>query len=802
MIKLSRFASVAAGLAVAVLAVVSCAREEFARPSAEKAELVPMQFTVGGELPSSDAAVRSALGTDGAVTFNAGDKIGIFSGGKEYEFTTEAGGASAVFSGEAPGAETWYALYPYYAEGSHSSIGTYPFSDKNVVTVVFPHEQKGVAGSFDPAANISIGKSATTTLQMKNLCGLLSVDIKSSDITEIVAISRNGLDKIAGLLRVKVEEDGTPVFVSSWSPALDTATPGVVENQDGYAIFFTPKEGETFAPGRYYICVPATTLSSGIRLRITNNKSEMAEIVGEKECVIERAKILDLGEIDSSKLKWNYALKLPMIKCSYPLPSRAANWQFMEPTGTFSSSISTPKEGTAGVRFELNSLAGDKYYYYASTGIAPTHGRQGFRFGDKPGDYFEFPALPGRKLVRVEIHAGTCKAAVRICKTDGTLAAGGDEKKPVGFHCMMEWNLADTQPGEAYRMVLGEQREDTDGNWCEMTDIVLFYETTVSGPTIFGVDETLSAIEDRTATNYNYEVTVNGLFSHAGEASMSEYKVGVEYREEGAAEWTALEAKATGGLISASVGGLEMLKFYDFRTWASIGDGEKTYSKIHKIGYVGMFSNNNADQSAKIAPGWPIFGGLKSQSGAMTTWIHERSANFSGTYPFSVRSQYGLRFISAESTGLSLGINFTDAGGANAWKEGGPDVWAYYSLPGVPGFKLTSARYAHYASNTAYRATTQNMNVICKGVTVTGEGTATVATPTDVVGNVPSAYVSDKFKYLKKPAADGSRASAEIVIWVFTAKIDEPETGVGYYIFGNHIGYLGLRWIYLNYVAE
>lgn len=113
---------------------------------------------------STKASISDAFGT---VVWNSDDTLSVFdspavNGGNK--FVTADGGEKAEFSGEAgtPSDGQFYALYPYSKSASYSD-GT--------ISAYLPQEQVAVAGSFDPAAFLMVGRSATTEIGFYDVLG-------------------------------------------------------------------------------------------------------------------------------------------------------------------------------------------------------------------------------------------------------------------------------------------------------------------------------------------------------------------------------------------------------------------------------------------------------------------------------------------------------------------------------------------------------------------------------------------------------------------------------------------------------
>jgi hypothetical protein len=157
-----------------MLALSSCSNDDN-EPVAQNA---PRQMTFSAGY-NEGAQTRATMDfSTKKVSFDAGDEISILSANNtNKEFTTEAGGASASFSGEAVNDTKFYAVYPYTA-------GLTLDSSTGVISgIEIPKSQwnnqfgKGYAGksSWDPKAPIAYAVTTDENLQFHNLCAILKI---------------------------------------------------------------------------------------------------------------------------------------------------------------------------------------------------------------------------------------------------------------------------------------------------------------------------------------------------------------------------------------------------------------------------------------------------------------------------------------------------------------------------------------------------------------------------------------------------------------------------------------------------
>ena len=123
------------------------------------------------------------------VKFDAEDKISILDGVNNNEFTTMGGGASALFSGTATPATTYYAIYPYQAGLSFDGTFIKKLSIPTIQSFTFT----GDCG-WDPSAPIAYAITTGTSFTFSNLCALLKV---TNDQEYVVTITIQDSDNAA-----------------------------------------------------------------------------------------------------------------------------------------------------------------------------------------------------------------------------------------------------------------------------------------------------------------------------------------------------------------------------------------------------------------------------------------------------------------------------------------------------------------------------------------------------------------------------------------------------------------------------
>lgn len=277
------------------LTTASCSQDDFDSTEATSEKLVEMSFIAG----SSQPVTRTVLGTDGStVTWQTNDQIGIgyntAINKKTYPFKTSTTGSEVRFWGQAADQQN-----PYFM--------MYPYQEKATITVKsntqaeyqydFPKNQKAVAGSFDPKANVSVGiiPHRGKKFIAYNVGGLLRFTIKGTSDVKQVKLLAVGQENLAGTIKstITFANDGK---ISAAQNQFSAASP---------VVNLTAESGSLEENKAYYIALPEQKLSQGLTLIfvLQNGKSILKKV--KQEVNIQRAQVYNLGEmtLDPTKAK-------------------------------------------------------------------------------------------------------------------------------------------------------------------------------------------------------------------------------------------------------------------------------------------------------------------------------------------------------------------------------------------------------------------------------------------------------------------------------------------------------------------
>ena len=288
------------------LTTASCSQDDFDSTEATSEKLVDMSFIAG----SSQPVTRTVLGTDGStVTWQTNDQIGIgynrTPGNKSLPFKTSSTGSNVIFWGQA-------------ADQPNSYFMMYPYQEKATITVKsntqaiyqynFPKEQKAIAGTFDPKANVSVGiiPQRGKPFIAYNVGGLLRFTIKGTSNVKQVKLLSIGQENLAGNLKstITFANDGK---ISVAKNEFTTASP---------VVNLTAESGSLEENKAYYIALPEQKLSQGLTLVfiLQNGKAILKKV--KQEVNIQRAQVYTLGEmtLDPTKAKDFILKNQPLIE--------------------------------------------------------------------------------------------------------------------------------------------------------------------------------------------------------------------------------------------------------------------------------------------------------------------------------------------------------------------------------------------------------------------------------------------------------------------------------------------------------
>ena len=288
------------------LTTASCSQDDFDSTEATSEKLVDMSFIAG----SSQPVTRTVLGSDGStVTWQTNDQIGIgyktASYQKTYPFKTPTTGSDVRFWGKAADqTNPYFMMYPYQ-ENAKIAVKS---NTQAEYQYDFPKNQKAVAGSFDPKANVSVGiiPQRGKPFIAYNVGGLLRFTIKGTSNVKQVKLIAVGQENLAGKLSstITFANDGK---ISSIKNQFNEASP---------VVNLTAESGTFEQNKAYYIALPEQKLSQGLTLVfiLQDGKAILKKV--KQEVKIQRAQVYNLGEmtLDPTKAKDFILKNQPLIE--------------------------------------------------------------------------------------------------------------------------------------------------------------------------------------------------------------------------------------------------------------------------------------------------------------------------------------------------------------------------------------------------------------------------------------------------------------------------------------------------------
>ena len=288
------------------LTTASCSQDDFDSTEATSEKLVEMSFIAG----SSQPVTRTVLGTDGStVTWQTNDQIGIgynrTPGNKSLPFKTSSTGSNVIFWGQAADQPNpYFMMYPYQEKATI----TVKSNTQAIYQYNFPKEQKAIAGTFDPKANVSVGiiPQRGKPFIAYNVGGLLRFTIKGTSDVKQVKLLAVGQENLAGTINstITFANDGK---ISTAKNEFSAASP---------IVNLTAESGSLEENKAYYIALPEQKLSQGLTLVfiLQNGKAILKKV--KQEVNIQRAQVYTLGEmtLDPTKAKDFILKNQPLIE--------------------------------------------------------------------------------------------------------------------------------------------------------------------------------------------------------------------------------------------------------------------------------------------------------------------------------------------------------------------------------------------------------------------------------------------------------------------------------------------------------
>jgi len=244
-------------MAAAVLAMTACVKEQAPANAFQDENLVTVEFAA-----TSDVDTKTALVPGGnnktAVVWEAGDKISVWDGTANREFTIKSfDGSSAVFTGKVSAdATSFYAIYPYTAI---LEVGE-PDDDTRDIRFRFPTTEIEYArpGNLPKGRGIAVAVAAEGKFAFQNRTALIKFSLAEdmNDVKSVIIQGNEANDYLWGT--VNLEFKGTSVFQ------------GIAYGYDrGTSVTLCNEDGSNLQTGvDYYIAIPGNQFAAGFNVTI------------------------------------------------------------------------------------------------------------------------------------------------------------------------------------------------------------------------------------------------------------------------------------------------------------------------------------------------------------------------------------------------------------------------------------------------------------------------------------------------------------------------------------------------------
>lgn len=263
-------------MAALLIMAASCKKEE-------KNEKFDGGFRAKTETHAGDSKTQLVDQKD--VIWSEGDQITVFSeqspNGQVFT-ATESGKNDVIFSADVD--ET------YYSQSEFTSV--YPDATKSGdnYQITLGATQAYTENGFASGANPMTAHSTNTTLNFKNVCGLLQLNLYSEttiSVTDITLTSNKNGEKLNGNGILTIDADGIPTLAN-----LDGGNALTLDCDNGVALGEDAEHATAF-----FFVVPAGALTEGISVEVTDANGGTWTRTTANNCLITRSMITSLVPI-------------------------------------------------------------------------------------------------------------------------------------------------------------------------------------------------------------------------------------------------------------------------------------------------------------------------------------------------------------------------------------------------------------------------------------------------------------------------------------------------------------------------
>ena len=282
------------------------------------------------------------------VYWAPGDAIGITASTAfgEYVYRGTENVEVADFEGEPIDGDRFYAIFPYSSTASLRG---------SVLSLELPAVQRFAPLSFGPSDFPMVARSDSRTLEFKNLCGLLKIDLLGEAVISSITFAAAGADgtpvKVAGAAEVDMEYGTAPELVM----APDAETSVTLDCGEGVAL-------SADEPTPFYIVLPPGTYAEFTVIVMSADGEVMTKV--SHDLVINRSMVRPVSDVEFVPDKTvddgdREALIAFYNATDGPNWKDNTNWCSDEPLDTWYG-VTTDSEGrVTRISLSLNGLSGD-----------------------------------------------------------------------------------------------------------------------------------------------------------------------------------------------------------------------------------------------------------------------------------------------------------------------------------------------------------------------------------------------------------------------------------------------------------
>ena len=328
------------------------------------------------------------------------------------------------------------------------SSSDYRISSDSKITLDVPDVMTGRTGNAPSEGLVSIGVINEGQVNMRNVMALLKFSIDSDDICRM-DITAPGGEPLSGSIVVNLE------------------SLQAVEGGNNYVSVIPAAETEAFAPGIYYVPIPANTYSQGLSVRFERTNGDAAKKSGTSAYTASRNRFVNMGQ----ESEWGLVFKPgTIVKDIEFITADGSVFPFSDKADALQATAMPAVKNVAGkgeigpyylvgwpdmpFYFQVHNTSGEKSYF-------TSQGTYGLRLGGTIGDYIALPAIAGFRLVSICIEEGSTTSYYAV-----TTNPEDDGSEPVYLTAesatinknttrTFDFDSSKTEVGKSYRLVTG-----------------------------------------------------------------------------------------------------------------------------------------------------------------------------------------------------------------------------------------------------------------------------------------------------------------------------------------------------------